>query len=161
MHPMNRRDFNTSLAALLAAPAIPLPAATAASAAVPAAAPHTYLFADFIARARGRVDAGFLARQLGLSNSAARDLVQELVANNVISSPALSGVARAVNPLKYDMVGTSQTQGLAQQVRDRLKETLTSKDPDTGRADTPKAFDLDTERTGIPDPQDGTATDRD
>ena len=75
---MNRREFTASLAALVAAPALPLglPASVAAAPAVP---PGAYAWAQLIARAQNRCSAEMLAQTLNLEPGTARVLFNDMV----------------------------------------------------------------------------------
>lgn len=94
---MNRREFTASLAAMVAAPALPLPARTAAPAAIP---PGAYGWAQLIARAQNRCDPAMLARQLHLSADAAQSLFNQMLRDGVLRAPGLAGVAQAAKPLQ-------------------------------------------------------------
>ena len=96
---MNRREFNTSLAALAATPALPfgVTAATASqSAAVPAG---TYAWAELIARAQTRCSPAMLARQLHLSQDVAQQLFNEMLRDGVLRAPGAAGIAEAAKPI--------------------------------------------------------------
>lgn len=123
---MNRREFTASLAALVAAPALPLPAATRAAA--PALPPATYLWADLIARSRGSVDAGFLARRLGLTSDMAHSVMDQLITDGVLKTPGLTGLAKASNPIRFDARPTTKMarslESAKRKFRDVVKEQL-------------------------------------
>ena len=98
---MNRREFTASLAAAMTAPVLPLTAATSSGASAVALPNGTYMWADFIARARGHVDVGFLARRLNLTSAQALQVMQELVRNGAVRSAGFAGLAQATKPFKY------------------------------------------------------------
>ena len=125
---MNRREFTASLAAAVAAPALPLGATAAAPAAAMAPPMGTYMFADLIARSRGTVDAGFLARTLRLSPDMANGVMQELVANKVITAPSAGGLAQALNPLKLQPVPATVSDRMAEKVVKTARDFLTEDD---------------------------------
>lgn len=120
---MNRREFTASFAALVASPAVPLTTASAAPVAATTSTSMAYMFADLIARSRGSVDAGFLARRLKLTPDSANQVMADLAANKVIGAPGLGGVAQAVNPLKIQTPLANPTINLSDKMK-QLAETL-------------------------------------
>lgn len=97
--PMKRRDFTKSLAALVAAPAIPMKAFAAAPAATAslsvATTPNLYTWSAMIARTQGRCSADLLAKTLHIDTSQATNLFNRLVANNVVGTANAAGIAKA------------------------------------------------------------------
>jgi len=86
------------------------------------------MFADLIARSRGTVDAGFLARTLRLSPDMANGVMQELVANKVITAPSAGGLAQALNPLKLQPVPATVGDRMAEKVVKTARDFLTEDD---------------------------------
>jgi len=113
---MNRRQFTASLAALVAAPALPvLPrAAVAGTAAVP---PGAYAWAQLIARSQNQCSPGMLAKCLNLRPDVASALFKDMIVDGVLQTPGASGVAHAAHP--FDTTG--------------LKGRITTKARDTAR----------------------------
>lgn len=151
---MNRRQFTASLGAALAAPLVPTPVLSRV--ATPAALPAgSYMWADFIARARGHVDAGFLSRRLDLTPAQANAVMGELAQKGVIQPAGLSGVAQATNPFRYP---TNANGGLAR----KLLEGAPRKTPDPIKAadlasresNSPPEQVEDNTSTPAPDPSD-------
>ena len=100
---MNRREFNTSLAAVAAAPFLPLPAAAASR---PAALPAgTYAWAKLIARAQNKCSPAMLARHLRIAPDAAGQVFNELLHDGVLRAPGVTGSAQASQPI--DTTGIS------------------------------------------------------
>ena len=125
---MNRREFTASLAALVTSPTLPLPVAPAAAAPVAATNSMAYMFADLIARSRGSVDAGFLARRLQLPTDAASQIMGDLAANGVVRAPGLGGVARAVSPFEFQLPLQSPKTDMADTMRDALDKLIDEPD---------------------------------
>lgn len=90
----------TSLAALLAAPALPAKALAATAMANSVAPPNLYTWSAMLARTHGTCSADTLARALNIDTSRASGLVDRLIANKVISAPNAIGVSEAKNMLK-------------------------------------------------------------
>ena len=127
---MNRREFTASLAALVASPAVPLPALSAAPVAATTNSSMAYMFADLIARSRGTVDAGFLARRLKLTAGTAQQVMSDLAANNVIGAPGLGGVANAVKPFDFQLPMPRHTVDLTEKIGEHI-DHLMQDTPDT------------------------------
>ena len=87
-----------------------------------------YMFADLIARSRGSVDAGFLARRLQLPTDAASQIMGDLAANGVVRAPGLGGVARAVSPFEFHLPVQSPETDLADTMRDTLDNLIDKPD---------------------------------
>lgn len=140
---MNRREFNTFLGAAIAAPTMPLP--TAAASAQVTLPPATYLWADLIARARGTVDAGFLARRLNLSAEAAQHVMGQLVQNGAVHAPGIGGLAKAVKPIDYLPNGSAVT------VKSTVEASRSLRDPiETLLEDAPSDME-EPSASGLPD----------
>tara|TARA_R110002094_G_scaffold60570_4_gene71218 strand:- start:639 stop:1142 length:504 start_codon:yes stop_codon:yes gene_type:complete len=107
MNPMNRREFTTSMAALAAAPALPLPAAAPRTAAqIPTG---TYAWGQLIARAQNTCNPAMLARHLRLDADVAHALFDTMLRDGVLRAPDIAGLARAAQPL--DPTGTGLRPG--------------------------------------------------
>ncbi|WP_370400010.1 hypothetical protein [Sulfitobacter sp. JB4-11] len=120
---MNRREFTASLAALAAAPAVPLAATAApATAAIP---PGAYAWAQLIARAQAQCSPAMLVRHLGLDPAQSNALFAEMVRDNVLRVPGLAGSAQAVKPI--NATGRMH-RPLSDKVTQRLRAALD--DPD-------------------------------
>jgi hypothetical protein len=148
---MNRREFTASLAAAIAAPALPLSAMAPASAAPVALPSGTYLWAEFIAKARGHVDAGFLARRLQLSPMQAAQVMQDLVSNGAVRSAGLTGMAEATKPFRFP---TQTSRSASAQLLDKLQETAEPTSP----IDNPDKFTQIKDVTATPDTSSGQPT---
>lgn len=104
---MNRRQFTQRLAALTAAPLIPVP--LAAKAATPLATNNQHhLWATFIARIHDKASPQMFKRQLSLTDDQAQSVFNDLVQQKVLSVPNASGISNAMNPFKRNF-----TSGLA------------------------------------------------
>lgn len=147
---MNRRQFSTSAVAALTTPLAPVSGVLAAPTA-PALPARTYLWADFIAQARGHVDAGFLARRLGLNAAQADAVMGELLQNGAIHPAELGGVARAAKPLQFPTHGTG---GMIREMTASTEQDL--KAPrDLLNADEPMTEERLTEPDAPEDPDQG------
>ncbi len=94
---MNRREFNTSLAAVAAAPFLPLPGAAASrSAVVPAG---TYAWAQLIVRAQNKCSPAMLAQHLRIAPDTAHHLFNDLLRDGVLRAPGATGIAKAALPI--------------------------------------------------------------
>lgn len=123
---MNRRQFTASLAALLAAPALPFSAARAAPIAIP---PGTYAWAQLIARAQNGCSPAMLAQHLRLSAPVADQLFREMVRDGVLRAPGVAGVARAAHPIKVPGTQHDIAGKLVKKTRDTLKRLTQETDP--------------------------------
>ncbi|UYV36932.1 hypothetical protein N4R57_18460 [Rhodobacteraceae bacterium D3-12] len=148
---MNRRDFNIRLMALGAtplAPALPGAAATAPPAALSGKALMHYPWAARYARVHDACSPERLARAFGISPDIAGELFAKLQFDGVISAPGLTGVARAVNPINWDLQFSPSTAQVSRNaMAKRLRKALTDRrdanpsEPDTPPEDTPALSD--------------------
>ncbi|MEM9579683.1 MAG: hypothetical protein AAF891_03280 [Pseudomonadota bacterium] len=99
---MNRRSFTASLAALFAAPAIPLSAS--ATPAVSSAATARFATAKLIARAHNACSPAMLQRLLRVDGAVAAELDAMLLRNGVITAAGADGMSLAVNPMNTHCV---------------------------------------------------------
>ena len=145
---MNRRQFTASLAALVAAPAVPL-AARVPAAAAPVVPAGAYAWAELIARAQMQCSPEMLARSLHLSPAVARTLFKDMVVDGVLRAPASTGMAQAARP--FDTTGLqSRTVGkIRTKAKDMLRDALNSEEHRDER--TPLVNPSD-EGLGCPDP---------
>jgi hypothetical protein len=133
---MKRRTFVSTLAALVATPALPTPTALA----VPAdhISKH-FAKAKLLARCHDRASPEMFVRLMKLDSKTAESLFNLLKERSVIA-PGIDGIARAINPLNTHCVPNEaiRARDLAQITRDlttrlqettrrRLKETNTDK----------------------------------
>ena len=101
---MDRRDFGKSVAAALAAAAMPASAlalgkAGAAATAGAATPPNLYTWAQMIARVQGRCSPDMLAQALHINEGHARSLVGLLTRNGVVGPVNALGISTAMDPL--------------------------------------------------------------
>jgi DNA-binding Lrp family transcriptional regulator len=75
-----------------------------------------------IARARGTVDAGFLARRLRLSPEMAQTLMRQMVSDGVIKAPGLGGLAKAVKPFELDVVASHPVKATSLDIKSKLQD---------------------------------------
>ncbi len=120
---MNRREFTTSLAAVFAAPALPLAARTPAIAA-PAVPPGAYAWAQLIAQAQNKCSPDMLAKMLHLKPEVAQILFKDLVVDGVLQMPGRTGIAKAANPFDTTGFKNSATQKLKTKAKDALERVL-------------------------------------
>ena len=96
---MKRRDFTKSLAALFAAPALPLQALTAPSTSLaatsPALPPNLYTWSASIARRKGHVSSDMLMQKLNIDAQHAAELVHRMIRNNVVTQANAVGLSHA------------------------------------------------------------------
>lgn len=117
--PMNRREFTASLAALAAAPAIPVAAAPVATAKA-ALPPGAYLWAELIARAQNTCSPAMIAKHLRISTTAAEGLFNQMVQDGVLRAPGLTGAAQAAKPLQ----ATGTERSAARKVTGKLADWM-------------------------------------
>ena len=132
---MNRREFNIRLAALGTAPLAPAlstsaAGATAASAAAPLSgkALMHYPWAARYARVHDACSPGRLARAFHLAPDTASEIFAKLQADGVISAPGLTGIARATNPINWDLqFSPSPAQTARRALSNRLRKALSER----------------------------------
>lgn len=119
---MNRRQFTASLGALSGTAALPLAPAQAAvpAAAALAAPPKVYLWAQLIARAQANTSPAMLARLLWLSPEVAQSVFDNLVRDGVLRTPAVTGIAQAVQPVQ----ATGHSVTTPQAIRTRMEKLM-------------------------------------
>lgn len=114
---MNRREFTASLAALAAAPLLPLQALAAGQA--PTVVPTgAYAWAQLIARAQNTCSPDMLTRQLHVAPDAAQAMFNDMLRDGVLRTPGATGIARAVKPI--DATGTSRC--LSKRITSKLRD---------------------------------------
>lgn len=119
---MNRRQFNIRLSALGTAPLVPLPAAAApATGTLSGAAAMHYPWAMRYARVHDACSPERLARAFRLAPEVAQEIFIKMQAEGVITVPGLSGLARAADPINWDLQFSSST---AQSTRGALSRRL-------------------------------------
>ncbi|MGB0800045.1 MAG: hypothetical protein ACPGRD_12080, partial [Planktomarina sp.] len=99
---MKRRMFTFGLAALAAAPALPLAAPSLPS----GAAASRFATAKLIARAHNHCSPAMLQRLLRVDASLAAELNSMLLNRGVITAAAANGTSMAVNPMNTNCVPT-------------------------------------------------------
>jgi len=122
---MNRRQFTASLAALFAAPALPL-AARVPAAATPAVPAGAYAWAQLIARSQNKCSPDMLAKLLHLKPEVAKVLFKDMVVDGVLRAPGTSGIAKAVQPFETTGLESTATGRLKTRAKDALEKAMTS-----------------------------------
>lgn len=103
---MKRRSFLKNLAATAVLPAVPFKSlAAAAPTAAAATMDQPYLWASFVSRVHNKASPAMLQRLLKLEEGVAQRVFQDLVKNNVVSTPNAYGISHAINP--YPQPGLS------------------------------------------------------
>lgn len=133
---MNRRSFTASLAALIAAPALPAVASVAPSTAAPTAASH-FATAKLLARAHNTCSPAMLQRLLRVDSAMAHELNRLLIERGVISSASLRGASMAIDPLNTHCVPREalRSSNVAQKIRDLKARLSDASDTLEERAD--------------------------
>ncbi len=144
---MNRRQFNIGLAAAATTPVIPLKPAMAAP--LKTAPPMAYLFGELIARARGEVDAGFLARRLSLTTDMAQGLMKELAENGVIGRVGVTGAAQALNPMQLTAQSSHTAKAAVKTVTKHVENAVKAVLEDEDQAQAPDEEDPTSDPSGI------------
>ena len=135
---MNRRQFNTRLAALGLAPLLPSMASARAAAPLSGAAVAHYPWAVHYARVQGACSPTVLANALRIPPELAGELVMKMQVEGVVSAPGLTGIARAVNPINW-RIQTAPTAATStgRTLNNRLRKFLSNADAsNTGEAGT-------------------------
>lgn len=134
---MNRREFNTSMAAFATAPLVPVGAPISIVGAPAAAlAPSLYAWAELIARAQNHCSPVTLARHLKLDDPAATQLFEKLIAEGVLHNSSALGMAQAARPI--EATGRLTT-GVAEKLRSTLDIILHQDNSDHKNAPLVKA----------------------
>jgi len=121
---MNRRDFAKSFAAAGLVPVLPGLPTTAAA---PAYTPYMYGLGAHLARATGQCSPDMLMQKLRLAPEAARAMQAQLMRSGIVSAPAATGLATAVQPYMRSTItrsaGSSGVLKTAKRIADEaLKE---------------------------------------
>lgn len=141
---MKRRSFTFGLAALAAAPTLPL--ATASSAA-PGITAQQFSLAKLLARAHNHCTPEMLARHMKLTPDAARNVQAVLLRNGVITPP-VAGVSMATNPMNTNCVPKEALKptNIAKSVtetRNRLREILRPREDEVEHEDAPQHTEIE------------------
>ena len=152
---MNRRQFNTRLAALGLAPLAPLPtAAPAAAAPLSGTAAMHYNWAARYARVHDACSPERLARAFRLAPETATEIFVKLQADGVITAPGLSGLARAVNPINWDLqFSPSAAQTTRAALSRRLRRVLDPSETGTPEPDERAASEAATKTESARSPE--------
>ncbi|MGJ8616996.1 MAG: hypothetical protein ACSHWS_09145 [Sulfitobacter sp.] len=121
---MNRREFNTSLAALGALPTLPVVAPVAATTA-PVVPAGIYAWARLIARAQNECSAEFLARHLRLSPDVAAEVFRTMIADGILKTPGATSIVQVAKPI--DATGINRSIG--KRVSAHILDALDKKTP--------------------------------
>ena len=97
---MKRRSFTLGLAALAAAPAVPMGAIAAPA---PAITAQQFGLAKLLARAHNHCSTDMLARHMKLTPDMAKS-VQSLLLERGVITPPIAGVSMATNPMNTNCV---------------------------------------------------------
>jgi len=153
---MNRREFNTRLAALGLAPLAPVPVAATAKTALSGKAAMHYPWAVRYARVHDACSPEKLARAFRLPPDAATEIFVKLQSEGVISVPGLSGVARATNPINWDLqFSPSSAQTTRNALSKRLRKALSeNREADHRRPGGQPASEAATETESAHSPED-------
>jgi hypothetical protein len=128
---MNRRTFTASIAALFAAPAMPM-ASVAMPTAVSATITQHFARAKLLARCHDRASPEMFMRLMKLDGETANGLFNLLKDKNVIGH-GVDGIARAINPLNTHCVPNEavkardlakMTTDIAKRVREMAKRRI-------------------------------------
>lgn len=139
---MNRRTFTASLAALFAAPAVPL---TVSPAVASSGAASHFATAKLLARAHNRCSPAMLQRLLRVDEAVALELNAMLFNKGVISSAGVHGTAMAINPLNTHCITNEamRASNIAQKLADakaqmrKLADAVDRIDPEGSEQNAP------------------------